>query len=136
MRLISAREVSSRSRRYKDMSHPRKSRTSRFLGFLAVCGFSAALVACSVAEPAPPLSAEARHLAEQWQALRTKPGHFSGAAWDDQVDKWQGSKHRLMQQLLELAWSQRYDAAQLRALLGTRTESGRRTRMDTPTGCA
>ncbi|WP_439886816.1 hypothetical protein ACSX1C_15150 [Pseudomonas sp. MBLB4123] len=86
--------------------------------FLAVCGFSTALVACAVAEPAPTLPTEARHLAEQWQALRAKPGHFSGAAWDDQVDKWQGTKHQLMQQLLELAWSERYDATQLRALLG------------------
>jgi hypothetical protein len=68
---------------------------------------------------APRLLAEARYLAEQWQALRIKPGHFSGATWDDQVDKWQGAKHRLMQQLLELAWTERYDAAQLRALLGT-----------------
>ncbi|WPC05249.1 hypothetical protein SBP02_00425 [Pseudomonas benzenivorans] len=98
------------------MSHPRKSRKSNFLGFLAACGLSTALVACAVAEPALPT--EARHLAEQWQALRAKPGHFSGAAWDDQVDKWQGTKHRLMQQLLELAWSERYDATQLRALLG------------------
>jgi hypothetical protein len=101
------------------MSHSRRSVLGSLLGKLVACGLATLLTACAVAEPAPQPSAEAQRLAHEWQAMRAKPGHFTGGAWDDQVDKWQGAKHQLMQQLLDLAWSERYDATQLRALLGT-----------------
>ncbi|NQD96427.1 hypothetical protein HP532_27580 [Pseudomonas sp. CrR25] len=64
------------------------------------------------------LSTEAQQLAQQWQLIRDKPGHFSGGPWDEQVDKWQGRKHQLMQQMFDLVWREHYDARQLRALLG------------------
>jgi hypothetical protein len=38
-------------------------------------------------------------LASQWQALRPLRGHFDGAAWNADVDRWQGRKHVLMQAL-------------------------------------
>ncbi|QLC73178.1 hypothetical protein LPB260_20730 [Pseudomonas sp. LPB0260] len=100
------------------MSHSRRSALGSLLDKLAACGLAALLTACAVAEPAPQLSTEAQRLAHKWQAMRAKPGHFTGGAWDDQVDKWQGAKHQLMQQLLDLAWTERYDASQLRTLFG------------------
>jgi hypothetical protein len=85
---------------------------------IAACGLATVLTACAIAEPLPTLPVEAQLLAQQWQAMRARPGHFAGGEWDDQVDKWQGAKHQLMQQLFDLAWGDRYDVAQLRALLG------------------
>ena len=101
------------------MSHSGKSRWSHGFKHGLACGLVALLMACANAEPAPPLSTEAQRLAHKWQAMRAKPGHFTGGAWDDQVDRWQGAKHLLMQQLLDLAWTEHYNAAQLQALLGT-----------------
>lgn len=38
---------------------------------------------------------------ERWQQLRQVQGHFDGGKWNDQVDRWQGEKHRLMQQMAQ-----------------------------------
>ena len=63
-------------------------------------------------------AAPAASLPQQWQALRSLPGHFDGAAWNDAVDRWQGQKHRVMQQLAQQALSQRLSAERLNALMG------------------
>lgn len=111
------------------MSHSRKSWVRKITRSLAACGLAVTLSACVMAEPAT-LSSEAQQLAQQWHELRGKPGHFSGGQWDEQVDKWQGRKHQLMQQLFDLAWNERYTPSQLRSLLGapdkvwTPTEAG------------
>lgn len=68
-----------------------------------------------------PLYGCAQHtpaLARQWQALRIQPGHFDGAAWNDAVDRWQGSKHQVMQQLAHRAGQERWPADQLKAWMG------------------
>jgi hypothetical protein len=100
------------------MSHLRISRLNGSWPRWSACCLAALLTACAVAESNPQLSADAQRLAQQWQTMRGKLGHFTGGAWDEQVDKWQGGKHQLMQQLLDLAWAERYDAKQLLALLG------------------
>jgi hypothetical protein len=46
-------------------------------------------------------------LAAQWQALRSLRGHFDGAAWHVDVDRWQGRKHVLMQALAARALDER-----------------------------
>jgi hypothetical protein len=38
---------------------------------------------------------------ERWQQLRQLQGHFDGGQWNDLVDRWQGEKHRLMQQMAQ-----------------------------------
>jgi hypothetical protein len=45
--------------------------------------------------------------AAQWQALRPLRGHFDGAAWNADVDRWQGRKHVLMQTLAAQALDER-----------------------------
>jgi hypothetical protein len=57
-------------------------------------------------------------LAQQWQTMRPQRGHFDGAAWNDSVDRWQGTKHRLMQQLAQQAVQERWPADQLKGRMG------------------
>jgi hypothetical protein len=57
-------------------------------------------VGCAQAQPGA-------DLATQWQALRPLRGHFDGAAWNADVDRWQGRKHMLMQSLAAQAQGER-----------------------------
>jgi hypothetical protein len=57
-------------------------------------------VGCAQAQPGADLAA-------QWQALRPLRGHFDGAAWNADVDRWQGRKHMLMQNLAAQALDER-----------------------------
>jgi len=78
----------------------------------AQTGAAAADVARSTTpSPAPALT-------RQWLALRPLQGHFDGAAWNDAVDRWQGTKHRVMQELAQYALQEHLDADGLGALLG------------------
>jgi len=45
-------------------------------------------------DPAP-----LEQLAADFRRLRTVPGHFGGGKWNDDVDRWMGTKHRLMLEL-------------------------------------
>ena len=49
----------------------------------------------------------AADLGAQWQALRPLRGHFDGAPWNADVDRWQGRKHVLMQALAAQALAER-----------------------------
>nr|WP_298173067.1 hypothetical protein [uncultured Pseudomonas sp.] len=60
----------------------------------------------------------AQSMAREFLALRQIKGHFEGGVWNDAVDKWQGDKHRLLQQSLALMLRDAYSARQVRALLG------------------
>jgi hypothetical protein len=55
---------------------------------------------CAQAQPGADVAA-------QWQALRPLRGHFDGAAWNADVDRWQGRKHVLMQALAAQALDER-----------------------------
>lgn len=57
-------------------------------------------------------------LSQQWQTMRLQPGHFDGAAWNDAVDRWQGAKHQLMQQLGHQAGWERWAADKLKGWMG------------------
>lgn len=57
-------------------------------------------------------------LSRQWLAMRMQTGHFDGAAWNAEVDAWQGTKHRLMQQLAQRAARERWTAGQLKGWMG------------------
>ena len=57
-------------------------------------------------------------LSRQWLAMRMQTGHFDGAAWNDAIDRWQGAKHVLMQQLARRAEQQRWTAGQLKGWMG------------------
>lgn len=59
-----------------------------------------------------------QRMAEEFLALRQIKGHFQGGEWNDAVDKWQGDKHRLLQQALAVILQGDYGSQQLRALLG------------------
>jgi hypothetical protein len=72
-----------------------------------------ASLGCS-AGPAPDDGAEA----EEWAQLRQQRGHFDGAAWNKDLDAWQGRKHQLMQGLAERLLAEKPDEAGVRALMG------------------
>lgn len=57
-------------------------------------------------------------LAAEFRGLRTVKGHFEGGAWNAEVDKWMGRKHRVMIQLQSRLSAGRYDRAQLVDWLG------------------
>jgi hypothetical protein len=57
-------------------------------------------------------------LALQWRLLRVQKGHFDGAAWNDDVDLWQGRKHQLMQALAQRARDQAVPEATLLQWMG------------------
>ncbi len=38
-------------------------------------------------------------IADEFKKIREIKGHFDGGAWNDEVDKWMGRKHRLMIEL-------------------------------------
>jgi hypothetical protein len=82
----------------------------------AQAGTAASDAAAGPARSAAPSPAPA--LTRQWLALRPLQGRFDGAAWNDAVDRWQGAKHSLMQQLARYALQERLDADRLNALLG------------------
>jgi hypothetical protein len=54
----------------------------------------------------------------QWRALRMQQGHFDGARWNDEVDRWQGRKHQLMQALAQRAREQSATQAALVRWMG------------------
>lgn len=79
--------------------------------------------AISLAAAALPAAACARAAgpddeAAEWRALRGVRGHFEGGAFNEAVDRWQGRKHVLMQQLAQALLAERASAAQLRARMG------------------
>lgn len=72
-------------------------------------------------------------LTQQWQQLRGQTGHFSGGAWNPEVDRWDGTKHRVMQALAQALvqrkaarpeWQHRLGAPEQRLAPGG-TEHGR-----------
>ena len=62
--------------------------------------FALSNVGCAQAQPGADLAA-------QWQTLRPLRGHFDGAAWNADIDRWQGRKHVLMQALAAQAFDER-----------------------------
>ena len=57
-------------------------------------------------------------IAAEFRGLRTVKGHFEGGAWNAEVDKWMGRKHRVMIQLQSRLSAGRYNRAQLVEWLG------------------
>lgn len=57
-------------------------------------------------------------LAAEYRQLRTVPGHFSGDAWNDAVDSFQGRKHEVMAQLGDLLGDGRHTRDEVVGLLG------------------
>ncbi len=74
----------------------------------------APLVACAQAAPRGGVDA----LAAQWRTLRPRRGHFDGGAFDPEIDRWQGRKHVLMQQLAAHAHDARLARDALLGLMG------------------
>ena len=54
----------------------------------------------------------------EYQALRTTPGYFQGAMWNDKIDKWGGRKHTLMQDFEDIFAKNKYPVTMLIGLLG------------------
>ena len=72
---------------------------------------------CSLAWSSPPTAAQ-RPAAEEFKTLRAIAGHFGGGAWNDAVDKWNGKKHQVMQELSTQVIQGDYQAEQLITLMG------------------
>ncbi len=80
--------------------------------------------------PAPPmLESKARRnlpydtetikaMAEEYRSLRNIPGHFGSGNPDPRVDRWQGRKHQLMQQLGQYVLDQQLSVTALEQLMG------------------
>ena len=71
---------------------------------------------------APSLAFAAGPSTAQWAALfrslRRERGQFDGAPWRDDVDRWQGLKHRAMQHLGGVVLRKRASELQVRQTLG------------------
>jgi membrane-associated HD superfamily phosphohydrolase len=59
-----------------------------------------------------------RELPQLLRKLRSMKGHFNGGAWNNATDKWQGTKHVVMQRLGEKIWQEKASAAQIKHALG------------------
>jgi hypothetical protein len=59
-----------------------------------------------------------RDMAQEFKSLRAIEGHFSGGAWNDDVDEWMGRKHQLMIELGERLGGGTYSRSQVVDLLG------------------
>lgn len=68
---------------------------------------SLAAVLAIASTPGCAQSASSGDLVAQWRELRALRGHFDGAAWNADVDRWQGRKHVLMQTLAAQALDER-----------------------------
>lgn len=89
------------------------------------------LAAAGTACAQTPANVEAA--AQQWRELRRKRGHFDGAAWNDEVDRWQGRKHQAMQLLAQHARASAIAEAELLRLMGppdARWAAGQATHTD------
>ncbi|MES2818216.1 MAG: hypothetical protein V4812_04435 [Pseudomonadota bacterium] len=77
----------------------------------------AGLCACTNAQPlhADMASAVA---SQAFHALRSTAGHFAGGVWNEDVDRWNGKKHRAMEALLEQVRQGDYQSSQLIGLMG------------------
>lgn len=90
--------------------------TRRQLAFVATAGWCGTCALAAERTPAAVLPEG--DLAQAFRALRPVRGHFEGGAWSDDVDRWQGRKHVLMQRLAERMLRERAAAAPLRQAMG------------------
>lgn len=58
-----------------------------------------ALAACAGAATTDPPGPRWQDLAPEYQALQQQRGHFDGADWNPEIDRFDGRKHRLMRRL-------------------------------------
>lgn len=81
-------------------------------------GIAAVLVlAMGLATPAM-AAASVADLAVEFRLLRQQQGHFSGGAWNDDVDRWDGRKHRVMVALGEALGDGKHSRAEILAMMG------------------
>jgi hypothetical protein len=59
-----------------------------------------------------------RELPQLLRKLRATKGHFDGGVWNNATDKWQGTKHVVMQRLSEKLWLEKASSAQIKQALG------------------
>lgn len=103
---------------------------ARWLVFFLVCLLPACLPAAATTEdaaanPTPtaqpvnttPVDPELRQLVDTYPALRPVLGQFSGGSWNDEVDRWQGTKHSAMLALGARLSSGDFSCVQLTDLL-------------------
>lgn len=75
--------------------------------------FVAAIVLCLAAVAAP-----IADLGAEFRVLRQQSGHFSGGAWNDDVDKWGGRKHQVMIALATALGDGKHTRAEIVAVMG------------------
>ena len=57
-------------------------------------------------------------LAVEYRNLRTIPGHFGGGTWNEDVDKWNGRKQQIMNQLGDCLGTGKYSKSEIIQLMG------------------
>ena len=85
-----------------------------FIGYLALGAWYLARPAAAADEASNTNAPTVR----DWQRLRGLKGHFDGAAWNNEVDRWQGQKHRVMQTLADGLVRQRANQRAVQQTLG------------------
>jgi hypothetical protein len=74
--------------------------------------------ACAWGADDRPTAPAESDLADEFRRLRQRRGHFEGGAWNDELDRWQGRKHQVMQQLAVQMLRSGASAQRLRQALG------------------
>lgn len=86
---------------------------------VALMAAAACCGACSLAAgPVPATSPPDAGLSRAFRTLRAVRGHFDGGAWNDDVDRWQGRKHVVMQALAARMLAVLASTARLRQQMG------------------
>ena len=63
-------------------------------------------------------SDRAGDLGREFRSLRAQPGHFSGGAWNDAVDRFGGRKQQVMLALAQLFGDGTHAVAEIEAVMG------------------
>lgn len=90
----------------------RRRHVNQFLGVLAVAPMALQATAAGAADKTLP------QLGVEWRRLRALKGHFDGAPWSDEVDRWGGAKHQTLTRIAQLLASRRAAQADVEATLG------------------
>ena len=90
----------------------RRRHVNQFLAALATAPLALRAAAAGEADKSLP------QLGVEWRRLRALKGHFDGAPWSAEVDRWGGAKHQTLMRIAQLLASRRAAQEEVVAALG------------------